>query len=303
MTDTTTTQDPAAIERDIRQTQNEMSRTVDRIGDQLTFRNLFNALLDKADDNDVDARYLVEGARKNPIALGLIAAGAIWLVSDKESKLPSFKSNKDRDDWDSGEGDYDVHHRDYVSHMSALEIREGEDHAAYQRRRDDARAAFLMCERNYDEDDSSFRQRLDGLTEKFREKRQAWSESSRQTGAATQERARQAVSRTQDFYLGNPLVAGILAMAAGAAAGSALPITQQEEEKLGGLGEKARELASEQTQQLASKVREQKDELVGKADRALEPAETLRPQDRQGSSRGKADRSGEPPFMAGDGSR
>ena len=56
MTDTTRTEDPAAIEQDIRRTQEDMSRTVDRIGNQLNFRNLFNALLDKADDNDVDAR-------------------------------------------------------------------------------------------------------------------------------------------------------------------------------------------------------------------------------------------------------
>ncbi len=76
-----------------------MSRTVDRIGDQLTMRNLFNALLDKADENEVDARYLVEGARKNPIALGLIAAGAIWLVSDKDSRFPTFKSGKGSDRW------------------------------------------------------------------------------------------------------------------------------------------------------------------------------------------------------------
>ena len=39
MTDTTATstnRDPAEIERDIRRTQDEMSRTVDRLGDQLT---------------------------------------------------------------------------------------------------------------------------------------------------------------------------------------------------------------------------------------------------------------------------
>ena len=78
MTDTTsnagTTQDPAEIERDIRRTQDEMSRTVDKIGNQLTARNVFNELLDKADENNVDARMLVDGARRNPIALGLIAA-------------------------------------------------------------------------------------------------------------------------------------------------------------------------------------------------------------------------------------
>ena len=107
-----------------------------------------------------------------------------------------------------------------------------------------------MVERNYDEDDHSFRERLDSLTDKFREKRQAWSASTRQTGAAGRQKARQAVSRTQDFYSANPLVVGILAAAAGAAMGSALPVSRQEREKLGSLGEKAREMASEQTEQL-----------------------------------------------------
>ena len=80
MTDTTT-EDPAVIEREIRRTQDNMSRTVDKIGDQLSVKNIFNALLDKADENNVDARMLVDGARRNPIALGLIAAGAICLLS------------------------------------------------------------------------------------------------------------------------------------------------------------------------------------------------------------------------------
>ena len=68
MTNTTmTNDDPAKIERDIRRTQDDMSRTVDKIGDQLTPRNLLNGLLDKADENGIDARYLVDGARRNPL--------------------------------------------------------------------------------------------------------------------------------------------------------------------------------------------------------------------------------------------
>src|SRR5215212_9531044 len=167
------TQSPDAIERDIRRTQEDMSRTVDKIGDQLTLKNVFNALLDKADENGVDANYLVEGARRNPVALGLIAAGTIWLVSDKDSKLPSLPSRNKSKPSESDEldlGSHDIHHRDYVSHMSSLEMREDEDPLAYQRRRDVHRASFLMCEQRPDEDDRSFRQRLDDMTEKFREK-------------------------------------------------------------------------------------------------------------------------------------
>ncbi len=49
-------------------------------------------------------------------------------------------------------------------------------------------------------------------------------------------------------------------------------------------------MASEQTEQLTSKVREKKDELIEKADRKLEPAEGPPSQ-------------GEPPFVIGDQTR
>ena len=264
---TDTHQDPAAIEQDIRRTQEDMSRTVDKIGDQFTFRNIFNALLDKADENNVDARMLVDGARRNPVALGLIAAGTIWLVSDKDSKFPSLprKSGGGTDKDDS-----DIHHRDYVSHMSAVEMRKGEDPLAYQRRRDLARANFLMCERRHDEDDQSFRQRLDHMTEVFREKRAAWFNSSSDAAAATKQKVRTATAKTQDLYNSNPLVGGILAAAVGAAVGSSLPITRQEQEKLGSVGEKARELASEQKDQIESKLHDTKNQALEKADEKLQ---------------------------------
>jgi hypothetical protein len=283
--------DPAAIERDIRRTQEDMSRTVDKLGDQLTARNIFNALLDKADQNGVDAQYLIDGARRNPIALGLIAAGAIWLVSDKDSKFPSSGSRK-QGRGDSDEFDFDgrdVHHRDYVAHMGMLDMRENEDALAYQRRRDLHRANFLMCERKPEEDDHSFRQRLDEMTESFRQKRRAWTDSASQTGAAanqrTQQLAQQASTKAQDLYVSNPLVGGILAAAVGAAVGSALPVSRQEQEKLGSVGRQARDLASEQKEQLTSQLSEKKDELVEKAN------QTLQPDDQQGGPQQQPERS------------
>ena len=280
MTNETINQDPDAIERDIRETQQQMSQTVDKIGDQLSIKNVFNALLDKADENGVDAHYLVEGARRNPIALGLIAAGAIWLISDKDSKLPSMPSRGKKpkagtkDEFDLYGSD--VHHRDYVTHMSGIEMREGEDPAAYQRRRDTHRANFLMCERGQDEDESSFRKRLDEMTDKFREKRRAWSGAAADTSGAawrrTSELGSSTSSRAQELYGSNPLVGGIVAAAVGAAFGSAIPVSRQEQEKLGAIGEKAREIASEQKDQLTSKAMEKKDELLEKADEKLQSA-------------------------------
>jgi len=288
MTDMTT-EDPAAIEREIRRTQDDMSRTVDKIGDRLSIKNVVNSLLDKADENNVDARMLLDGARRNPIALGLIAAGAIWLVSDKDSKLPSLGDKSGKSDGEPD--DLDIHHRDYVSHMSAVEQRADEDSSAYQRRRDIARSNFFMVERDQEEDDSSFRQRLDGMTEKFREKRRAWAESSSQAQAATWQKAQAAVGKVEDLYAGNPLVGGILAAAIGAAFGSALPITRQEQDKLGSLGEKARDVIDENKEQVTSQIREKKDELLDKADAALQPA--------AGEPGSGTMQQAEPPFIAG----
>src|SRR3954453_1674757 len=288
MNDTSTgnhikSEDPAAIEQDIRRTQNEMSRTVDKLGDQLTMKSLFNAMLDKADENGVDAHYLIEGARRNPIALGMIAAGAIWLGSGKNPKFPSLSSRKSEGSSGSDEFDRagrDIHHADYVSHMGSLEMREGEDPTAYQRRRDVHRATFLMCERRPDEDEHSFRQRLDDLTDKFRDKRRAWSDSVSNASSSTAESAQQAfgtaqrtasaaAGRAQDLYDDNPLVVGILAAAVGAGVGSAIPISRREQDTLGHVGSEARDMLSEQKDQLASKAIEKKDELLEQADQKL----------------------------------
>ena len=294
------TQDPAAIERDIRRTQDDMSRTVDKIGHQLSIKNIVNGLLEKADENGVDARMVLDGARRNPVALGLIAAGTIWLVSDKDSKLPSLpKGKSDKVDGPRlGEGD--VHHRDYVAHMSAIEWREGEDPVAYQRRRDIARANYFMIERNQEEDDHSFRQRLDTITDQFRAKRRAWSDSAEQAQGAARDKAAAAARKTQQAYGDNPLIGGLLAAAVGAAFGAALPITRQEQDKLGAVGEKARDLVGEQKDKVTAQLREKKDELLDKADQKLQPAAS--PDQQPGAGKDDLARQ-DAPFMIGEPSR
>ena len=270
----TTHDDPAAIEREIRRTQENMSSTVDRIGDQLSIKNMFNALLDKADESNIDARMILDGARRNPVALGLIAAGAIWLVSDKDAKIPSMPSlgSKTPKTPSNSHDNFSGSHGEYISHMSAIERGTDEDDAAYQRRRDTARSNFFMVERGHEEEESRFRQRLDSMSDKFRDKRRAWADTSTDLQDAAKQKARFAATKTSDLYSMNPLVSGILAAAIGAAFGSALPVTRQEKDSLGSLGQKARDAVSQQNEQLGSIVREKKDELLEKADATLNKA-------------------------------
>lgn len=295
MTDTTTAnQDPAAIERDIRRTQDEMSRTVDRIGDQLTPRNLLNSLLDKAEDNNIDARYLLDGARRNPLALAMIAGGAIWLVSDSDAKLPSFGSGSGSSL--SRSDHHDPIHRDYIAHMGQLERTEYEDDVAWQRRRDTHRANYLMLDKGHGEDDHSFRQRLDDATDKLRQKRRAWSDSASHAGSSVMDTGSAAVDKAQQAYTSNPLIGGLIAAAVGAIFGTSLPLTRTENEQLSGLGGTARDKLGEQKDKLVSTARDKKDELVSKAENSTSSAASGSGSGQEGSSRGtsQAGESGSP---------
>jgi hypothetical protein len=262
MTDNMHTQDPADIERDIRRTQEDMSRTVDRIGSQFSAKNVLNSLLDKANGKNIDPQKLVDAARRNPLALAMIAGGVLWLASGSEPKMPSLRSKSRRTD------DVDQYHRDYVSHMASVDWREGEDPAAYQRRRDIARANYFMVERRHDEDEGAFRKRLDDVAEAFRSKRRAWADQIKETGSSVSDTSHRALDQSRQMFDGNPIVGGLIAAAAGAAIGAAVPVSRMEAERLGQIGGQAREMAAQQTDKLAAIAREKKDELVERVEGA-----------------------------------
>lgn len=276
VSDQSETRDPAEIEREIRATQREMSRTADQIGDQFTPKNIFNALLDKADENGIDARYMLDGARRNPIALAMIALGGIWLVSDSDAKAPSLKlpglgmgRSESDGDWQSPN-----FHREYVEHMSRCEPRSGEDDVAYRRRRDLARANYLMIEQGHDEDETSFRDRLNAATDTLREKRDSLLEGAKGMSRDMTRSARNTASdvsgKVDTLYRENPLVGGVIAALAGAIAGAALPATRIEEEQLGSIGAQALGAAKDKAYELGDAAREKKDALVDEARGSLE---------------------------------
>lgn len=265
LNDRTDNRDPATIEREIRETQAEMSRTVDQIEGQLTPRNVLNALLDKADEKGIDARYLVEGARRNPIALAMIALGGIWLVSDSDAKVSSLKPTGMGS---SGDSDADhTFHRSYVEHMSRCERNPNEDDLAYRRRRDLHRASYLMIEPRHDEDESSFRGRLDAATESLRQRRDSMMDRAHSLGSSARSSASGAASSAQQAYRENPIIGGMIAALVGALAGAAAPISRMEEENLGPMGSQALDRAKDKTRELGEKAREKKDEAVDKIDR------------------------------------
>jgi ElaB/YqjD/DUF883 family membrane-anchored ribosome-binding protein len=277
MPDSTDERTPEEIERDIRATQDEMSRTVEQIGGEFTARNVVNSLLDKADQNGVNARAVLDTARRNPIALAMIALGGLWLVSEKDAKAPSFGTGRKQADNGLGHDRTDAwsanDHRSYVAHMAALQPERDEDEAAYRRRRDHARASYFMIEQGHDEDAHSWRQRLDAATERLRDggaKAGAKaSEGASALAAQSRAAAQQAVSGTKAFYYENPLVSGLAAAFVGAVAGSALPATRTEAEYVGGIGQQAMDSARSAMRKAGDEVRHQKDDLVGRVDETI----------------------------------
>ncbi|MEE4538721.1 MAG: DUF3618 domain-containing protein [Erythrobacter sp.] len=282
MNTTTEHRSPDEIEREIKHTQDDMSRTVDRLGDQFTMRNLFGALFDKAEQNDIEARRIYDSARRNPLALGLLSAGAIWLVSDYDAHPRAFTSSgSDNNEADEDalplDRDHEREHRSYVEHMASVERRDGEDNFAYQRRRNDARATFLMVERRHDEDETTFSDRLEQATNDLRQKRDAMAEGAKRRRDEALDRARDAkskvsaksrrgVQRVSEMYDDNPLIGGAMAALLGLVAGSATPATRMERDAFGDHAEGALETAKGKAQSAAETAQHKKDEAVAKAE-------------------------------------
>ena len=264
----TETRNPEEIEAEIRRTQRDMSRTADQIGDQLTPRRLFNSLLDKADESGVDAHYLLDQARRNPIALGMIAIGGLWLVSDSDARAKTITDKFGGEPAPGDEHDH-AHHRGYVEHMARIEPRADEDQTAYRYRRDCARASYLMIEQRHDEDENSFRKRLDEATDSLREQRENVARKAREMGGRTRRGASRFAGKAERTYQENPLIGGFLAALAGAMAGAAFPATRMEEEQLGEYGADAIDAARDKARQAGDMAREKKDEAVDQAERKM----------------------------------
>lgn len=244
-------QNAAAIEQDIKRTQDSISETIDELSEKL---NPSRIVSDFFESGDGKGSQFIKAAKDNPLAVGLIGAGLLLLVSERSGLIERFTSKIK-----SGSGGYDPYgdvggdpyHHDYVSHMGNVQRLDQEDDSAYQRRRDTARSDFLMVERGHDEDEHSFRERLDTAGNKLRERTQALRDNVSDYGSAahdklsnasdaTREHLRKTSGQAKDLYRKNPAISGLVAAALGAGIGAALPMSRMENEHLGKTGDTLR---------------------------------------------------------------
>ena len=287
----TTNQSPEAIEQDIRETQNTISDTVEALQERFSPRSLMNSLIgDEADGSD----KLVAAARTNPIAIGLIGAGALMLASGRtgRSVKSGLSSLADRigggSNRDVPARPSDPHHASYLAHMNAVEHRDAESAESYRRRRDTARANYFMLEQGHEEDESAFRQRLDQASDTLRQKTSSFGDALSEGGqhlsdgassAATSARdlGRRASAGTERAFEQNPMVGGLIAAAVGAILGAVIPDSHFEDETLGSLGDQARDAASDladKGQAKAAQLAERgKEKVAAGAQSALDKAD------------------------------
>ena len=253
--------DARRLERDIRETQDQIGDTVSKLEEQLSPKKIVQSLF--SDDGGKTGEY-IEMAKRNPIAAAMIGGGLAWLMSGKTP----FKDDKPEPTVEHHDG----HHRSYVDHMSRVEQQHGEEQESYSRRRDMARANYFMLERGHDEDDKGFRQRLDEATSSLRDRTSAFgakaSDAASSAGRSLQDAGNtaadagnKALGKAQEIYKQNPLVGGLLMAALGAAVGAAVPISEVETEKLGAIGDQARAKIAEGGAVVVDKAKEKVDAL------------------------------------------
>lgn len=78
-------QDPAAIERDVRRTQDDIGETVQKLEDKMNPRDIARSVL--GEDGSKTAGEVLEVTRQNPVPVALIAIGLIWLLSTSRSPM------------------------------------------------------------------------------------------------------------------------------------------------------------------------------------------------------------------------
>lgn len=79
------THDEAAIERDVRRTQDAMGDTVQKLEEKMNPREIAHEVM--GDEGTDVAREALEVTRQNPIPVAMIAVGLIWLLATSRSPM------------------------------------------------------------------------------------------------------------------------------------------------------------------------------------------------------------------------
>jgi hypothetical protein len=251
--------DPDAIERDLRRTRAEVDRTIDEIQERLSPGQLIDEGLRYLRNGPSDylatfGSNLGASVRDNPLPVAMIGLGVAWLAFGQRADAggSTYRGQYDRSWTAGGYGEQSESMADRARAAGArLQRRADETEAAFEHRRQQAMAKVLEVRDQVGESTDQLKQRvaaaMDEASARWEELKANVRDRShdiRDSAADGMARARDAVGagwssagRTSDkaleIFEQQPLLAAAAGVTLGALLGSLLPPTQREAEVLG----------------------------------------------------------------------
>ncbi|HEY8993945.1 MAG TPA: DUF3618 domain-containing protein [Lacunisphaera sp.] len=230
-TPSTTSNDPAAIRREIDETRRRMDDTIDAIGRRLTGRHLIDEALHLiriqqengnmttftnklSDSADSAYRAVVDTVKTHPVPTALVGAGLAWLIIEKT-----------RSGRDSSEHEHDVYQTGFYGDNFGGTAPAVFDDYPERSETDAGEDSGLL---------QGARQKAGEVADSVKSGVAHLRDRSREVGSHARELSRQARQRTQELYTRgrervssavdkHPLESGLVCLAVGFLAGLALP--------------------------------------------------------------------------------
>jgi ElaB/YqjD/DUF883 family membrane-anchored ribosome-binding protein len=275
---------PEEIEDDLERTRAEVSSTIDAIQNKLTPGQLMDQAFAYA-RTSLPAEFgsnLANTVRDNPVPVALMGVGIAWLMMSgrRNGNGGTVRARRQAYDDDIDHG-YDAQYEDSGG-MHGDKLRGAME--SISEKGSEWRAQAERKSR-YAADKAS------DLGHRISDKASAFTDRARNIGSETRHRVSDIGQRSQQQYYRakdgvnrmvdeQPLMVGVLGLAAGALLGALLPSTRREDEMMGrtrdDLLDRARETASEQAEQLKESAKRvadvAKQEMSSVADQAMSPS-------------------------------
>jgi gas vesicle protein len=282
---------PASIEANIERDRAAFASTLGELEERVSVEKLAEDALGMIRDNAAAYTNTIDRAvRSNPMAVAMIGAGIAWLVMGKKKSSSASSRPEAISRWESegGSVSYPAHTSQAKDEADWFQKIEELRHAASDKLRQIAESSRSALDQTRDyaaekaavvsglaqDMTSGFRHGLDDMTEAAREK----IIQTRQRAYQARQNASRSMSNGMTspgtMIEEHPLIAGAVALAAGAALAASLPRTRTEDRWLGSESDRlmaeAADLLREEYDRAAQVAGEFKDELSESAKDAMD---------------------------------
>lgn len=208
---------PERIEREVDQARARVGQTLSELSDRLSPGELLDQALGMAREHGGEfGRNLGAQVKNNPIPMILTSVGVSWMMMSSGNKGATHSNTHSNDAFDSSEA-YDT---------------------------------------STDQDGSGFMGSLGDAAAKSRDKAAEVGERMHGAGANVKESAQNARESLAEFYRDQPLIAGSLGIAIGAALGALVPPTEMEDDMFGATSDRSVDAAKSEAARKYEEVRE-----------------------------------------------